>query len=173
VADFAPVVPLAPVHDTTTFDCGSRAQTEWLRRFGMQTQSAGTSRVYVTTAPASPIVLGYYALAARSVEPAEASGRLRKGIGRHPIPVVLLTRLGVDVRAQGRGLGAALVRDALLRVAVAADVIGVRALLIHAESDRARAFYEHIVEFDPSPTDPLHVTLLIKDLRRALEQAAT
>ena len=135
----------------------------------MQAQSAGTSRVYVTTAPGSPTVLGYYALAAGAVEPADTSGRLRKGIGRHPIPVVLLTRLGVDVRAQGIGLGAALVRDALLRVAAAADVIGVRALLIHAESDRARAFYEHIAEFEPSPTDPLHLILLMKDLRRALE----
>jgi len=122
----------------------------------------------VTTAPGSPIVLGYYALAAGSVEPAEASGRLRMGTGRHPIPVVLLTRVGVDVRAQGPGLGAALVRDALLRVAAAADVIGVRALLIHAESDDARAFYEHIAEFEASPTDPLHLILLMKDLRRAL-----
>lgn len=168
MAAFAPVAPLAPAHDTTTFDCGSKAQTEWLRRFGMQAQSAGTSRVYVTTAPASAIVLGYYALAAGSVEPAEASGRLQKGIGRHPIPVVLLTRLGVDVRVQGLGLGAALVRDALLRVVVAADVIGVRALLIHAESDRARAFYEHIAEFEPSPSDPFHLILLMKDLHRAL-----
>ncbi len=139
----------------------------------MQAQSAGTSRVYVTTTPASPIVLGYYALAAGSVEPAEASGRLRKGIGRHPIPVVLLTRLGVDVRVQGLGLGAALVRDSLLRVVAAADLIGVRALLIHAESERARAFYEHLAEFEPSPTDPLQLILLMKDLRRALEQAAT
>lgn len=168
MAEFAPVVPLAPAHDTTTFDCGSKAQTEWLRRYALQAQSAGTSRVYVTTAPGSPAVLGYYALAAGSVEPAGASGRLRKGIGRQPIPVVLLTRLGVDARVQGLGLGAALVRNALFRVSAAADVIGVRALLIHAESDRARAFYEHIAEFEPSPTDPLQLILLMKDLRRAL-----
>jgi GNAT superfamily N-acetyltransferase len=169
LAEFALVVPLGPPHDTTTFDCGSKAQTEWLRRHALQAQSAGTSRVYVTTAPGSPIVLGYYALAAGSVEPAEASDRLRKGAGRHPIPVVLVTRLGVHVRVQGLGLGAALVRDALLRVAAAADVIGVRALLIHAESESARAFYEHIAEFDPSPTDPLHLILFMKDLRLALE----
>jgi ribosomal protein S18 acetylase RimI-like enzyme len=168
LAEFAPVVPLTPTHDATTFDCGSAAQTEWLRRHALQAQSAGTSRVYVTTAPGSQVVLGYYALAAGSVEPAEASGRLRKGIGRHPIPVVLLTRLGVDIQVQGRGLGAALMRDALLRVSAAADVIGVRALLVHAESDRARSFYEHIAEFEPSPTDPLHLILLMKDLRRAL-----
>ncbi len=164
----APVVPLTAAHDTTTFDCGSRAQTEWLRRYALQAQSAGTSRVYVTTAPVSPVVLGYYALAAGSVEPAEAPDRLQKGTSRHSIPVVLLTRLGVDVRAQRLGLGAALVRDALLRVAAAADVIGVRALLIHAESDRARGFYEHLGEFERSPTDPLHLILLMKDLRRSL-----
>ena len=169
MAELAPVVPLTPGHDTTTFDCSSDAQTEWLRRYALQAQAAGTSRVYVTTAAESPTVLGYYALAAGSVEAAVASARLRKGTGRHPIPVVLLTRLGIDVRAQGLGLGAALVRDALLRVTAAADVIGVRALLIHAESDRARAFYEHLGEFEPSPTDPLHLVLLMKDLRRALE----
>jgi GNAT superfamily N-acetyltransferase len=168
LAEFALVIPLAPPHDTTAFDCGSKAQTEWLRRYALQAQTAGTSRVYVTTAPGSPTILGYYALAAGSVEPAEASDRLRKGTGRHPIPVVILTRLGVDIRAQGIGLGAALVRDALLRAAAAADVIGVRALLVHAESDSARAFYEHIAEFEPSPTDPLHLVLLMKDLRRAL-----
>lgn len=165
---FGPVVPLIAPHDTTAFDCGSDTQSEWLRRHGLQAHSAGTSRVYVSTVPGSPIVLGYYALAAGSVEPAEAPDRLRKGVGRHPIPVVLLTRLGVDVRVQGLGLGAALVRDALLRVATAADVIGVRAVLIHAESDRARAFYQHVAEFDTSPTDPLHLILLMKDVRRAL-----
>lgn len=96
--ELAPVVPLTPVHDTTAFDCGSRAQTDWLRRYALQAQSAGTSRVYVTTAAGSPVVLGYYALAAGSVEPTEAPRRLRKGTGRHPIPIVLLTRLGVDFR---------------------------------------------------------------------------
>lgn len=169
--ELARVVPLAPGHDTTTFDCGSRAQTDWLRRYALQAQAAGTSRVYVTTAADSPTVLGYYALAAGSVEAAAASARLRKGAGRHPSPVVILARLGVDVRAEGLGLGAALVRDALLRVAAAADVLGVRALLLHAESDHARAFYEHIAEFERSPTDSLHLVLLVKDLRRALEQA--
>ena len=166
---FGPVVPLTAAHDASGFDCGSAAQTAWLRRNGLQAQSAGTSRVYVVTEPASPVVLGYYALAAGSVDLAAAPDRARKGVGRHPIPVALLARLGVDLRAQGTGLGAALVRDALRRVEAAADVIGIRALLIHAESDRARAFYEHVGEFEPSPTDPLHLFLLVKDLRRALE----
>jgi GNAT superfamily N-acetyltransferase len=166
---FGPVAPLTPSHDTEPFDCRSAVQTDWLRRYALQAQAAGTSRVYVSTAPGSLVVMGYYALAAGSVEHTEAPERLRKGTGRHPVPVVLLSRLGVDVRAQGLGLGAALVRDALLRVIAAADVIGVRALLIHAESEKARGFYEHLAEFETSPTDPLHLMLLMKDLRRVLE----
>ena len=169
MAAFGPVVPLGPDHETADFDCGSAAQTAWLRRHALQAQQSGSSRVYVVTPEESLRVVGYYALAAGSVEPADASLRLAKGLGRHAIPVILLTRLGVDVSAQGRGIGAGLVRDALLRVNQAADIIGVRALLIHAESDEARSFYEHLAEFEPSPTDPLHLVLLLKDLRRALE----
>ena len=169
MAAYGPVVPLGADHETTEFDSGSDAQTTWLRRHALQAQQSGSGRVYVVTAAQSPRIVGYYALAAGSVEPADASQRLAKGLGRHAIPVILLTRLGVDVSAQGRGIGAGLVRDALLRVNQAADIIGVRALLIHAESDEARSFYEHLAEFEPSPTDPLHLVLLLKDLRRALE----
>ncbi len=125
--------------------------------------------MYVVTALDSTRVLGYYALAAGSIEPADATARLARGLGRHAIPVVVLTRLGVDVSAQGGMLGAALLRDALLRVDQAADVIGVRGLLVHAESDSARAFYEHVAEFEATPTDRLNLVLLLKDLRRALE----
>lgn len=157
--------PIVADHLTDDFDCGSQAQSTWLRRFALQAQRSGTSRVYVIAGNADRRVTGYYALAAGSVELATAPSRVAKGTGRHPVPVVILTRLGVDVTAQKRGLGAALVRDALLRVAGAADLIGVRALLIHTESEDARRFYEHLAEFEPSPTDPLHLSLLLKDLR--------
>ena len=167
---FVPVEPLTAGHDTAKFDCGSVAQTTWLWRHTLQAQGSGSGRVYVVSEERASRVIGYYALAAGSVAPGAATARLAKGVGRHPIPVVILTRLGVDVAAQGRGVGAALLRDALLRVDQAADIIGIRALLIHAESERARAFYEHLAEFDPSPSDPLHLALLLKDLRRALEQ---
>lgn len=116
----------------------------------------------------STTVVAYYALAAGAVQPEQASVRLGRGAGRHPIPVVILTRLGVDRSLQGMGLGAAIVKDAFARVSEAADAIGVRALLIHAESETARAFYEHLAEFERSPTDPLHLILLMKDLRRAM-----
>lgn len=168
MTDFRPVELLSAEHDTSDFDCGSDAQTGWLRRFAHQAQQAGTSRVFVVCPADAQRVVAYYALAAGSVEVEAAPERLRKGAGRHPIPVVILTRLGVDLSAQGQGLGLALVMDALRRVERAADTIGIRALLIHAESDVARAFYLHLAEFDQSPTDPLHLILLMKDLRRAV-----
>ena len=168
VPGFASPVPLTGEHELDGFDCGSDAQSDWLRRYARQAQAAGTSRVYVVTLPGSKTVVGYYALAAGSVEPTDAPDRLFKGAGRYPAPVVLMTRLGVDRTAQGLGLGRSLVIDALSRVVQAADVIGVRALLIHAESEKARQFYLRLAEFESSPTDPLHLILLMKDLRAAL-----
>lgn len=165
---YGPAEPLTTEHETEDFDCGSAAQTNWLRRHALQAQQAGTSRVYVVCLAGSRRVVGYHALAAGSVEREGAPTRVQRGTGHHPIPVVILTRLGVDVSEQGRGLGKALVKDALQRVASAGLEIGMRALLIHAESERARAFYEHIAEFEPSPTDPLHLFLLMKDLRATI-----
>lgn len=113
-------------------------------------------------------VVGYYALAAGSVAPPDATRRLMQGAGRYHQPVVILTRLGVDRSAQGAGLGRALAVDALRRTADAAEVIGIRAVLIHCESDAARDSYLRLAKFEHSPTDPMHLLLLIKDLRRAL-----
>lgn len=93
---------------------------------------------------------------------------MAQGAGRYHQPVVILTRLGVDLSCQGLGLGRALFVDVLRRVTAAADVIGVRALLIHCESGAAREFYLRLATFDPSPTDPMHLYLLMKDLRKAL-----
>jgi len=159
-------------HDVTGFDCGSEAQTSWLRRHALAAQQSDTARAYVACDAGSTQVIGYYALAAGSVAKASAPVRVTKGTGRYPVPVVILTRLGVDLRMQGRGLGTTLVRDAFLQVASIADRIGVRALLIHAESSEAASFYRRIdPAFEPSPTDPLHVVLLIKDLRTAIRTA--
>jgi len=112
-------------------------------------------------------VVGYYALAAASVELEEAPARVKKGLARRPIPVILLARLAVALSEQGRGLGAALLRDALNRIGSAADQIGARAVLVHAKDDEAKSFYQHY-DFEPSPTDPLHLFLLMKDLRAVL-----
>jgi GNAT superfamily N-acetyltransferase len=173
VSRYAPIELLTPDHDLSAFDCGSVAQTEWLRERALQAQQSDTARVHVACLAGSTRVVGYYALAAGSVEHENAPPRLTRGAGRYPVPVVILTRLGVDVAEQGRGLGAALVRDALLQTAWTADRIGVRALLIHAQDEQAATFYGHLSSaFEPSPTDPLHLILLMKDLRRAIALAA-
>ena len=167
---YEPIRPLDAADDSTDFDCGSDAQTRWLQRHALQAHRSGTSRVYVAVRRGGRSVAGFHALAAGAVSILDAPSRVVAGVGRHPVPVVILTRLGVDVAEHGQGLGRTLVRDALLRVATAADSVGVRALLIHAESDAARSFYLHLAEFEPSPTDPLHLLLLLKDLKATISQ---
>ena len=161
------VESLAASHDTSEFACGKPELTDWLRRHALASHRAGSARVYVIHSAGRGA--GYFALTAGSVEPEEAPGRIKKRLARHPIPVILLARLAVDQREQGRGLGAALLKDALTRAARAADEIGARAVLVHAKDEEARAFYEHF-DFEPSPTDPLHLFLLMKDVKNALRQ---
>jgi len=160
---------LAADDAVSAFDCGQLDLNEWLRRHAFTNQRAGMATVFATTDRETGRVVGYYSLATGGVENAAAPIRVTKGVPRHPVPVILLTRLAVDTSVQGRKVGRALLRDALARVNAAADEIGVRALLIHAKDEGARDFYLRCAEFDPSPTDPLHVFLLMKDLRKALE----
>jgi hypothetical protein len=161
--------PLGPAHVTDEFRCGSAEQTEWLRRFARQSDSMGTTKVFVATQPASDRVVAYYAWCLAHLTIPEAPDRLRKSAGRYPQPVALLARLGVDVGHERRGLGAGLLTDAIVRVAAISDEIGCRGLLVHAESQTARDFYLHVVpEFETSPTDELHLVLMIKDIRRTL-----
>lgn len=172
MTSFDGVVLLGPHHDVEAFDCGSEAQTSWLRRHALQAQQADTARVFAVCYRGTNRVAGYYALAAGSVSPDGAPARIAAGVGRYPVPVVILARLGVDRQAQGQGLGTTLVRDALLQTAATAERVAVRALLIHAESDRAAAFYRGLdPAFGSMPSEPLHLVLLIKDLRTAIRTA--
>lgn len=124
----------------------------------------GASRCYVTCRGAR--VVGYYALAAASIQHRDALGKVR-GNMPEPLPAILLSRLAVDRKNQGLGLGKDLLRDAIVRSVEVADLIGARALLVHALNDNAREFYARF-DFEPSPTDPLHLMLLIKDARVVL-----
>ncbi|MHB1444469.1 MAG: N-acetyltransferase [Acidimicrobiales bacterium] len=156
-------------HDLSGFECRSEEQTQWLRRYGRQSASGGTTRVFVVTEEGSDIVVAYYAWCMAQLTLEAAPARMRKGAGRYPQPVALLARLGVDVGHEGRGLGAGLLQDVFGRLLGLSDDIGCRALLSHAESSAARDFYLHLVpEFEASPTDELHLVLLMKDIRRAL-----
>jgi GNAT superfamily N-acetyltransferase len=114
-------------------------------------------------------VVAYYGWCMAQLSATALPPRLRKGSGRYPQPVALLARLGVHASHEGRGLGAALLRDVALRSVELSAAIGCRGLLVHAESSAARDFYLHLVpEFEPSPTDDLHLVLLMKDIRRTL-----
>jgi predicted N-acetyltransferase YhbS len=109
-------------------------------------------------------VAGYYTLVVGSVEYEGAPERLRKGLARHPVPVMLLARLAIATSWQGKGLGAGLLKDAMLRTLQAADIAGIRAFVVHAKDDAAKTFYERF-DFTPSPSDPDHLFRLLKDIR--------
>ncbi|MEN9878458.1 MAG: hypothetical protein RLZZ158_1497 [Cyanobacteriota bacterium] len=134
-----------------------------------QAHGSGTTRVFVVTEVDQPVVVAFYAWCLASLAMADLPERLRHGAGRYPHPVALLARLGVDQRYEGQGLGAALLADGITRVAGLSDAIGCRGLLVHAESEQARALYEHLIlEWEHSPTDPMHLVLLLKDIRHTL-----
>ncbi len=153
---------LATAHDVSSFDCGKAPLNVFLQRHALTNQNANAGRTFVMTDGSR--VIGYYTLAPGSVAHADAPARVVKGLARHPVGVILLARLAVDKDWQkGKGVGPALLKDALRRTLQAADIISARALLVHAKDDEARAFYEHF-DFEPSPSDPLHLFLLTKDI---------
>lgn len=148
--------PLAASHLLDDFACGEPCLDEWLRRRAWANQSSGASRTFVV-ADREGRVFGYYALAAGAVSRREATHDVRRNMP-DPIPVMVLARLAVDLRAQGVKLGAALLKDAVHRAVTVAQDAGVRALLVHALHDRARQFYEHY-GFRESPQHPLTLML--------------
>jgi len=158
------VEKLSPDHDLDGFDCGSEELNRFLVRFAVASQRAGAAQTYVAVSGSS--IVGYYSLAVGEVAYQGAPDRLSKGLARHPIPIMLLARLAVSSTWQGRGLGAGLLKDAMRRTLQAADIAGIRAFAVHAKDERARDFYSHF-GFVPSPTDPMHLYLLIKDVKRA------
>jgi GNAT superfamily N-acetyltransferase len=162
------VEPISESHDVSRFDCGiHESLNDWLRRFALINQKNESARTYVVHRGGS--VVGYYSISAGSVSVEESPARVAKGLARHPIPVILLARLAVDKSEKGTGLGKALLKDALARIVQAADIVGARAVLVHAIDEEARKFYEHF-DFEASPIHELQLMLLMKDLRKALEQ---
>lgn len=161
--------PLAKQHGLDAFACGEPALDEWLRRHARAAHASDSARVYVTTPLDGLTVIGYHALAAAQVAPQDATARARRGQPRaRPVPAIILARLAVDHRHQGAGVGRSLLQDALLRCATAAEAIGARVLLVHAKNEAARRWYERY-GFEASPTDPLNLQLLLKDLRAQLD----
>jgi predicted N-acetyltransferase YhbS len=162
--------PLGDKHELEGFQCGEESLDAWLLRYSRHAQAAESARVFVTTDDGEHVV-GFYALAAGQVHAADATARLLRGqpAGRS-VPVIVLARLAVDHRHQRRGLGRSLLGDAMLRCATASESIGARAVVVDAITEEARAWYLRF-GFEASPTDPLHLILLMKDLKRLLDEA--
>jgi len=157
-------------HVLDGFTCASVEQTEWLLHHARRSMPSSSTRVLVVTPEESRRVVAYAAWTMAQIAIAEAHERLPKCAGRYPQPVALLARLGVEEEHTNRGLGAALLVDIIRRAAAIGAEIGCRGLLVHCEPEAARSFYEHLVpELERSPTDPLHLVLLKKDIRRTLE----
>ena len=162
--------PASPVlldqgYDADKFDCGMEPLNDYLKSFALTNNRNGSARTYVTTR--ANRIVGYYTVTPGAIIKASAPQRVGKGLAGHPVPVIIIARLAVDKGEQGRGVGKALVRDALLRIIDAAEIIGGRAVLVHAKDAQARRFYEQF-GFEPSPVDPLHLYLLIKDIKKTL-----
>ena len=156
--------PLNDLHEFGDFDCGESSLDDWLKRRARANQVSGASRTFVVAE--NQRVVAYYALASGGIAVEASPGRFRRNMP-DPIPVVVLGRLAVDRSQQGRGLGRALFRDCALRVAHAADTLGIRGIVVHAISEQAKAFYLAL-GFDPSPADPMTLMVTLADIRKIL-----
>ena len=153
-------------HAVDGFDCGSEELNRFLIRYALTSQQASSSQTYIGLADMS--IVGFYTLAVGQVSYEDSPQRLTKGLAHHPVPIMLLARLAVSNNWQKRGIGAGLLKDAMRRTIQAADIAGIRAFAVHAKDDAAQQFYAHF-DFIPSPTDPYHLFLLLKDLHRIME----
>lgn len=162
--------PLRDDDDSSAFDSGQPALDDWLKRRALDGARAGTARTFVTKSEGR--IVGYFALAAASVASEDATERALKGQpAERAVPAVLLARLAVDREHQGRGVGRSLLQDALLRALQVAEHVGVRVVIVHAKDEAAREWYGRF-GFEESPTDPLHLILLMKDLRALVGKMA-
>jgi GNAT superfamily N-acetyltransferase len=170
VARFSDPEPLSSDHVLEGFACGRVSLDQWLTGHALQAAAAGSARTYVVLDSEQHRVVGYQALTAAGLEREAATARVIKGMPRYPVPVVLLARLAVDLSVARRGLGAWLLRDAMVRTLSAGETIGVHAMLVHAQDEDARRFYlRHGLE--PSPSDSLHLMIPLKDIAAAIAAA--
>jgi GNAT superfamily N-acetyltransferase len=156
---------LSTEHDPSTFESGVTILDDWLKRRALANEDSGASRTYVVSDNGK--VIGYYALATGAVELRAATGRTRRNMP-DPIPVMIIGRLAVDRRYQEKGLGRALLRDAILRTLQAAAIGGIRAILVHAISEEAKRFYERC-GFTASPIDPMTLMITLADAHKAID----
>ncbi|MDL2272706.1 GNAT family N-acetyltransferase [Desulfovibrio sp. OttesenSCG-928-I05] len=159
--------PLTLAHNTALFSCGEPVLDDWLRGRAVKNETSGATRTYVVCS--GDEVVGYYSLAVGSIEHKFTPGNIRRNMPQ-PVPVMLLARLAVDRRYAGRNIGTGMLRDALLRTLQAADIAGIRAMLVHALHEKAAVFYRDR-GFVASPFDPLVLFLALDHVRRLLAEA--
>jgi len=151
-------------HDLSQFQCGEPTLDDWLRRRALQNEESGASRTYVVSV--SNRVVGYYALATGAIAHLDAPGRIRRNMP-DPVPVMVLGRLAVDRIVQGQSVGRSLLKDAILRTLQAAEIAGVRAILVHAISEGAKRFYENW-GFISCPMDPMMLAIPLSEAQKAI-----
>ncbi len=158
-------MPLTAQNEVNSFECGAPALNHFLQHHALANQANGAARTFVSVSQSR--VVGYYSLAAASIEHAAASLRVAKCLARHPVSMLLLARLAVDKQVQGQGVGRSLLQSALTKYLQACEVIGCRALMVHAKDESAARFYQGY-GFEASPVDAFHLYLLTKDIRKTL-----
>ena len=157
---------LDKIQDRNVFDCGVEPLNDYLKKYALQNQKKDSGRTYVATNEKNQII-GYYTLVFGSVSIEETTPEISAGLGKYPIPMILLARLAVDKNQKGKGLGKALMRDALLRAVRASEIAGLRAFLVHAKDESAKIFYEKL-GFQPSPHNEFQLFLKMSDIRASL-----
>ena len=153
---------LSRQHAVEVFDCGSEPLNRFLTRFALTNQMASAAQTYL--ALSGETIIGFHSLAVGEIGHADAPERLVKGLARHPVPVMILARLAVHKDWQGKGIGAGLLKDAVLRTLQAAEIAGIRAIVVHAKDEAAQRFYRRF-NFVEGLGDPMHMYALIKELR--------
>lgn len=165
---FSAPQPLAAHHRLEEFDCGKPALTDWLLHHARQAQGSGSARTFVILD--AERVAAYFSLTVGQIDTLEAPERIRRGMGQYPIPLLILTRLAVDLDYQGQGLGFSMLQDAIRRSLAIAEQAGVRALLTHPIDASADAFYRRF-GFESTPGNERQLILLLKDARRVVGRA--
>ncbi|RAP37109.1 GNAT family N-acetyltransferase [Legionella quinlivanii] len=154
-------------HDLMGFNSNYPELDEWLKKYAFQAKMSGSANIFIVTD--KNLVVGFYSLTVGQVDIGEASERIKKGMGKYPIPVVILARLAVHHTYQGRSIGKGMLKDAILKTLQIAEQGGVRALLVHAIDEKANAFYKRF-GFEPSPIRENQLLLLLKDAKKLISE---
>lgn len=165
---FSSPEPLNELHQLDNFDCGNFSLNEWLAKYSRQSHSSGSAKTFIISNETNQ-VLGYFSLTVGQVDTPTVPDRISRGMGRYPIPVIILARLAVSSSFQGRGIGMSLLKDAIRKSLSISEHVGARALLAHPIDEKAEKFYLRF-GFEQSPVREKQLLLLLKDARKIINK---